>query len=105
MREIFILGKFSFVVVIKLKETVEADLGTKVADAVVTGTADLNDSPRQALKDAGSIAILKVLRIIYKPTAAAIACGIDKKWVVERNAPISYMGGGTFEVFPRTIGD
>merc|ERR1712224_881875 len=92
-------------ILIKMKETAEAYLGTKVNDAVVTVPAYFNDSQRQATKDAGSIAGLNVLRIINEPTAAAIAYGLDKKAGGERNVLIYDMGGGTFDVSILTIED
>jgi len=69
----------SSMVLVKMKETAEAYLGSEVKDAVVTVPAYFNDSQRQATKDAGVIAGLNVLRIINEPTAAAIAYGLDKK--------------------------
>merc|ERR1712088_27991 len=69
----------SSMVLVKMKETAEAYLGTAVTEAVVTVPAYFNDSQRQATKDAGVIAGLNVLRIINEPTAAAIAYGLDKK--------------------------
>merc|ERR1712182_1684 len=97
--------EISSIVLIKMKETAEAYLGTKIADAVVTVPAYFNDSQRQATKDAGSIAGLNVLRIINEPTAAAIAYGLDKKASGERNVLIYDMGGGTFDVSLLTIED
>merc|ERR1712149_25238 len=95
----------SSMILIKMKETAEAYLGTKVNDAVVTVPAYFNDSQRQATKDAGSISGLNVLRIINEPTAAAIAYGLDKKGSGERNILIYDMGGGTFDVSLLTIED
>merc|ERR1711998_305090 len=92
-------------ILVKMKETAEAYLGTKVNNAVATVPAYFNDSQRQATKDAGSIAGLKVLRIINEPTAAAIAYGLDKKGAGERNVLIFDMGGGTFDVSILTIED
>lgn len=69
-----------------------------VENAVITVPAYFNDSQRQATKDAGAIAGLNVLRIINEPTAAAIAYGLDKKSVGERNVLIFDLGGGTFDV-------
>merc|ERR1711988_1020381 len=95
----------SSMVLVKMKETAEAYLGSKVNDAVVTVPAYFNDSQRQATKDAGQICGLNVLRIINEPTAAAIAYGLDKKGSGERNVLIYDMGGGTFDVSILTIED
>jgi len=97
--------EISSMILVKMKETAEAYLGTKVNDAVVTVPAYFNDSQRQATKDAGAIAGLNVLRIINEPTAAAIAYGLDKKASGERNVLIFDMGGGTFDVSILTIED
>merc|ERR1711937_238075 len=90
---------------LKMKETAENYLGTKIADAVVTVPAYFNDSQRQATKDAGTIAGLNVMRIINEPTAAAIAYGLDKKTSGECNVLIFDLGGGTFDVSLLTIDD
>jgi L1 cell adhesion molecule like protein len=82
----------------KMREVAEAYLGKKVDKAVITVPAYFNDSQRQATKDAGIIAGLNVLRIINEPTAAAIAYGLDRKEVQERNILIFDLGGGTFDV-------
>merc|ERR1719195_1712421 len=92
----------SSMVLVKMKETAEASLGSEVKDAVVTGPAYFNDSQRQATKDAGVIAGLNVLRIINEPTAAAIAYGLDKKGD-EKTVLIFDLGGGTFDVSLLTI--
>lgn len=97
--------EISSMVLIKMKETAEAFLGSTVKDAVVTVPAYFNDSQRQATKDAGAIAGLNVLRIINEPTAAAIAYGLDKKGAGERNVLIFDLGGGTFDVSILTIED
>merc|ERR1712190_474054 len=97
--------EISSMILLYMKETAEAYLGTKVNDAVVTVPAYFNDSQRQATKDAGAISGLNVLRIINEPTAAAIAYGLDKKGSGERNILIYDMGGGTFDVSILTIED
>merc|ERR1719399_1722141 len=88
----------------KMKETAESFLGTPVHHAVVTVPAYFNDAQRQATKDAGKIAGLKVERVINEPTAAAIAYGLDKQ-DGEKNVLIFDLGGGTFDVSPLTIDD
>ncbi|KAJ7135685.1 heat shock protein 70 family [Mycena epipterygia] len=95
--------EISSMVLLKMKETAESYLGTTINDAVVTVPAYFNDSQRQATKDAGTISGMNVLRIINEPTAAAIAYGLDKKVVGERNVLIFDLGGGTFDVSLLTI--
>ena len=87
----------------KLKGDAEAYLGEKVNDAVITVPAYFTDSQRQATKDAGQIAGLKVHRIINEPTAAALAYGIDKE--EEQKIVVYDLGGGTFDVSVIEIGD
>src|SRR4051812_25165962 len=86
-----------------LKKTAEAYLGETVTDAVITVPAYFNDAQRKATKDAGEIAGLKVLRVLPKPTAAALAYGLDKK----KNEKILVfdLGGGTFDVSCLDVGD
>jgi molecular chaperone DnaK len=85
-----------------LKKTAEDYLGEKVEQAVITVPAYFNDSQRQATKDAGAIAGLKVERIINEPTAAALAYGVEKK----KNAKVAVFdfGGGTFDISILDIG-
>lgn len=80
----------------KLKEDAEAKLGQSITEAVITVPAYFDDSQRQATKDAGEIAGLKVLRIINEPTAAALAYGFDKG--NEEKILVYDLGGGTFDV-------
>ncbi|MDO8435757.1 MAG: molecular chaperone DnaK [bacterium] len=84
----FVLGK--------MKQDAEARLGEKITEAVITVPAYFDDSQRQATKDAGEIAGLKVLRIINEPTAAALAYGFDKK--KGQQIAVYDLGGGTFDV-------
>merc|ERR1712117_338683 len=96
--------EISSMVLVKMKETAEAYLGTEVKEAVITVPAYFNDSQRQATKDAGVISGMNVLRIINEPTAAAIAYGLDKKkGAQESNVLIFDLGGGTFDVSILTI--
>ncbi|CAB4405882.1 unnamed protein product [Rhizophagus irregularis] len=83
---------------VKMKETAEDYLGITVKNTVITVPAYFNKSQRQAIKDAGLIAGLNVLRIITGPTAAAIAYGLDNKAPGERNVLIFDLGGGTCNV-------
>jgi len=81
----------------KMKETAEAYLNQKCNHAVVTVPAYFNDSQRQATKDAGEIAGLKVMRVINEPTAAALAYGMDKA-NDDKTIAVYDLGGGTFDV-------
>jgi len=95
--------EISSMILLKMKETAESYLGVTINNAVVTVPAYFNDSQRQATKDAGTISGMNVLRIINEPTAAAIAYGLDKKVLGERNVLIFDLGGGTFDVSLLTI--
>ena len=95
--------EISAMILQKLKTDAEAYLGEKVSDAVITVPAYFTDSQRQATKDAGQIAGLKVHRIINEPTAAALAYGIDKE--EEQKIVVYDLGGGTFDVSVIEIGD
>ena len=87
----------------KMKETAEEYLGTKIESAVITVPAYFNDAQRQATKDAGKIAGLKVERIINEPTAAALAYGLDRK--KEEKIAVYDFGGGTFDISILEIGE
>ncbi|XP_021760880.1 heat shock 70 kDa protein 18-like isoform X1 [Chenopodium quinoa] len=94
--------EISSMILVKMKETAEAYLGSTVKDAVVTVPAYFNDSQRQATKDAGVIAGLNVMRVINEPTAAAIAYGLEKRGnecdIARVNVLVFDLGGGTFDV-------
>jgi molecular chaperone DnaK len=85
-----------------LKKTAEDYLGEKVTEAVITVPAYFNDAQRQATKNAGEIAGLKVLRVLPEPTAAALAYGIDKK--KDEKVLVFDLGGGTFDVSILDVG-
>ena len=95
--------EISAMVLSKLKADAEAKLGEKIEEAVITVPAYFDDSQRQATKNAGEIAGLKVRRIINEPTAAALAYGLNK----QKNEKIVVydFGGGTFDVSVLEIGD
>jgi molecular chaperone DnaK len=80
----------------KLKQDAEAKLGQSITEAVITVPAYFNDSQRQATKDAGEIAGLKVLRIVNEPTAAALAYGFENG--KDEKVLVYDLGGGTFDV-------
>ncbi len=88
--------EISAMILQKIKADVEAKLGTKITEAVITVPAYFNDAQRQATKDAGKIAGLDVKRIINEPTAAALAYGFNKK--KDEKIVVFDFGGGTFDI-------
>ncbi|MFI3286795.1 MAG: molecular chaperone DnaK [Rikenellaceae bacterium] len=96
--------EISAIILQKMKKTAEDYLGQDVSEAVITVPAYFSDSQRQATKEAGEIAGLKVRRIINEPTAAALAYGLDKK---DSDAKIAVydLGGGTFDISILELGD
>ena len=96
--------EISAMVLQKMKKTAEDYLGQTVTEAVITVPAYFNDSQRQATKEAGEIAGLKVRRIINEPTAASLAYGLDKKKQDETIAVFD-LGGGTFDISILELGD
>ncbi len=96
--------EISAMVLQKMKKTAEDYLGQSVTEAVITVPAYFNDSQRQATKEAGEIAGLKVRRIINEPTAASLAYGLDKKKQDETIAVFD-LGGGTFDISILELGD
>jgi len=88
----------------KMKKTAEDYLGQDVTEAVITVPAYFNDSQRQATKEAGEIAGLKVQRIINEPTAAALAYGLDKGGA-DKKIAVYDLGGGTFDISILELGD
>ena len=96
--------EISAVILQKMKKTAEDFLGQEVSEAVITVPAYFNDAQRQATKEAGEIAGLKVRRIINEPTAAALAYGLDKK-NKDMNVAVFDLGGGTFDISILELGD
>lgn len=96
--------EISAMVLQKMKKTAEDFLGQEVTEAVITVPAYFSDSQRQATKEAGEIAGLKVRRIINEPTAAALAYGLDKK-ANDLKIAVFDLGGGTFDISILELGD
>lgn len=96
--------EISAMILQKMKKTAEDYLGQEVTEAVITVPAYFNDAQRQATKDAGEIAGLKVKRIINEPTAAALAYGLDKKHK-DQTVAVYDLGGGTFDISILQIGE
>ncbi|MGN6605285.1 MAG: molecular chaperone DnaK [Ginsengibacter sp.] len=96
--------EISAMILQKMKKTAEDYLGQEVSEAVITVPAYFNDSQRQATKEAGEIAGLKVRRIINEPTAAALAYGLDKK-NVDQKVAVFDLGGGTFDISILELGE
>jgi len=96
-------AEISSMILQKMKQTAEDYLGESVTEAVITVPAYFNDSQRQATKDAGRIAGLKVERIINEPTAAALSYGLDKKG--DKKIAVFDLGGGTFDISILEIGE
>ena len=96
--------ELSAMILQKMKKTAEDYLGSSVSEAVITVPAYFNDSQRQATKEAGEIAGLKVSRIINEPTSAALAYGMDKKGKDQKIVVFDF-GGGTHDVSILELGD
>ncbi len=96
--------ELSAMILQKMKKTAEDYLGQQVTDAVITVPAYFSDSQRQATKEAGEIAGLKVRRIINEPTAASLAYGLDKR-SKDMKIAVYDLGGGTFDISILELGD
>lgn len=96
--------ELSAMILQKMKKTAEDYLGAEVTDAVITVPAYFSDAQRQATKEAGEIAGLKVQRIVNEPTAAALAYGLDKSHK-DMKIAVFDLGGGTFDISILELGD
>jgi molecular chaperone DnaK len=103
-RRLYTPQELSAMTLQKMKKTAEDYLGQDVTEAVITVPAYFNDSQRQATKEAGEIAGLKVQRIINEPTAAALAYGLDKGGA-DKKIAVYDLGGGTFDISILELGD
>ena len=97
--------EISAMVLQKMKKTAEDYLGITVSEAVITVPAYFSDAQRQATKEAGEIAGLKVQRIVNEPTAAALAYGLDKATKKDMKIAVFDLGGGTFDISILELGD
>ena len=96
--------EISAIILQRMKKTAEDYLGAEVTDAVITVPAYFSDAQRQATKEAGEIAGLKVQRIVNEPTAAALAYGLDKSHK-DMKIAVFDLGGGTFDISILELGD
>ena len=96
--------EISAMILQKMKKTAEDYLGQEVTEAVITVPAYFSDAQRQATKEAGEVAGLKVRRIVNEPTAASLAYGLDKS-NKDMKIAVFDLGGGTFDISILELGD